>query len=215
VATVEPEQRGERRVRVEFDAEPQILMAYHRPGLGHPDDPVYEVIDALLTSGRTGRLFRRLVIDEQVALSVFTFEAPGRRFPNLFVFGGAPRAPHGVVEVERGILAEIERLAAEPPTPAEMEKVRNQFRSDTVYEIRGNTGLADELSLFAILAGDWRALLRRNEALLAVTPAQVQEVTRRTFVARNRTVAVLERPAPPAGSGATGDVDPSAAGGTP
>ena len=37
VPTVEPEQRGERRVRVEFDAEPQIMIAYHRPGLGHPD----------------------------------------------------------------------------------------------------------------------------------------------------------------------------------
>ena len=214
VPTVEPEQRGERRVRVEFDAEPQILIAYHRPGLGHPDDPVYEVIDAILTSGRTGRLFRRLVIDEQVALSVFTFEAPGRRFPNLFVLGGAPRAPHGVDEVERGILATIDRLAAEPPTPAEMEKVRNQFRSDSVYEIRGNAGLADELSMFAILTGDWRALLRRNEALLAVTPAQVQEVTRRTFVARNRTVAVLERPAPPGERDANGD-EPPAAGGAP
>ena len=212
VPTVEPEQRGERRVRVEFDAEPQILIAYHRPGLGHPDDPVYEVIDALLTAGRTGRLFRRLVIDEQVALGVFTFEAPGRRFPNLFVFGGTPRAPHGVDEVERGILAEIDRLVAEPPTPAEMEKVRNQFRSDSVYAIRSNAGLADELSMFAILTGDWRALLRRNAALLAVTPERVQEVTRRTFVARNRTVAVLERPAPPEGSDANGGEPPASGG---
>ena len=215
VPTVEPEQRGERRVRVEFDAEPQILVAYHRPGLGHPDDPVYEVIDALLTSGRTGRLFRRLVIDEQVALSVFTFEAPGRRFPNLFVLGGAPRAPHGVDAIERGILAELARLAGEPPTPEEMEKVRNRFRSDSVYEIRGNAGLADELSQFAILAGDWRALLRRDEALLAVTPAQVQDVARRTFVARNRTVAYLERPAPPAGSDTDRAGDPAASGGAP
>jgi len=209
VPTVEPEQRGERRVRVEFDAEPQIMIAYHRPGLGHPDDPVYEVIDALLTSGRTGRLFRRLVIDQQVALNVFTFEAPGRRFPNLFVLGGVPRAPHGVDEVEHGILAELERLVTTPPTPAEMEKVRNQFRSDSVYEIRSNAGLADELSMFAILTGDWRTLLRRDEALLAVTPEQVAQVARRTFVARNRTVAVLERPQAPEGGDAKDAATPA------
>jgi predicted Zn-dependent peptidase len=205
VATVEPAQGGERRVRVEFDAEPQVYIAYHRPGLGHPDDPVYEVIDALLTGGRTSRLFRRMVIDEQVALGVFSFEAPGRRFPNLFVLGGTPRAPHGADEFERTLLAELDRLASDPPTSSEMEKVRNQFRSDSVYGIRDSSGLADILSLFESLTGDWRTLLRRQEALLAVTPARVQEVARRTFVARNRTVAVLDRPA----AAAEGGEDPA------
>jgi predicted Zn-dependent peptidase len=213
VTTVEPEQGGERRVRVEFDAEPQIFVAYHRPGLGDPDEPVYEVIDALLTGGRTSRLFRRLVIDEQVALGVYAFEAPGRRFPNLFVFGGTPRAPHGVDDFERSLLAEVDRLSTDPPTAAEMEKVRNQFRSDSVYEVRDNSGLADELSSFASLTGDWHTLLRRQEALLAVTPQQVQDVARRTFVARNRTVAVLERPAAPAEGGKEGEAPPAGAGG--
>ncbi|HKQ97550.1 MAG TPA: pitrilysin family protein, partial [Candidatus Polarisedimenticolia bacterium] len=188
VGTVEPEQPGERRVEVEFDAEPQILVAFHKTAVSDPDDPVFEIIDGLLTSGRTGRLFRRLVIEEQVALGLGTFEAPGRRYPSLFVINAAPRAPHGVADVEKSLLAELDRLSAEPPTPAEMEKIRNQVRSDGVYALRSNAGLAEQLSLFEALTGDWRNLEKRQQALLAVTPEQVAEVARRTFTAKNRTV---------------------------
>src|SRR5215467_6645373 len=37
IVTVEPPQRGERRVEVEFDAEPSIAIGYHKPALDHPD----------------------------------------------------------------------------------------------------------------------------------------------------------------------------------
>ena len=58
VVTVEPPQRGERRVEVEFDAEPSLAIGFHKPGLGHPDDYVFDVIDELLTDGPTSRLYQ-------------------------------------------------------------------------------------------------------------------------------------------------------------
>ncbi len=194
VGTLEPEQSGERRVQVQFDAEPQIMIAFHKPALADPDDPVYEIIDSLLTGGRTSRLFRRLVIEEQVALGLSTFEAPGRRYPNLFVFSATPRAPHGVADVEKSLLAELDRLSAEPPTAAEMEKIRNQVRADNIYALRSNAGLAEQLSIFETITGDWRNLEKREQALLQVTPEQVVAVAKRTFTAKNRTVATLDRP---------------------
>ena len=213
VGTLEPEQAGERRVQVLFDAEPQIMLAYHKPALGSPDDPTYEIIDSLLTGGRTSRMFRRLVIDEQVAVSLSTFEAPGRRYPNLFVFSAAPRAPHGVADVEKSLLAELDRLVAEPPTAAEMEKIRNQVRADNIYALRTNAGLAEQLSLFETITGDWRNLEKREAALLAVTPEQVVAVAKRTFTAKNRTVAILERPPAVPDAGDAGDAAPGSKGG--
>jgi len=194
-ATVEPPQAGERRVTVEFDAEPQILIAYHKPGLQHPDDPVFEVLDGVLSSGRTGRLYRRLVTEAQVASSVTTFEAPGQRFPNLYAIGAEPRAPHTTQEVERAVLEELERLRDEPVGEDELKKIRGQLEADAIYALRSSTSLAGLLSFYEILTGDWRNLVRRNEALKMVTAAQVQEVARRTFTPSNRTVAVLARPA--------------------
>lgn len=191
--TVEPAQPGERRVRVTFDAEPQIMVAYHKPGMNSADDPAFEMLDSILSSGRTGRLFQKLVTQDQVAASVFTFEAPGRLWPNLYVLAGVPRAPHTVVDVEAGLLAELQLLIAGPVSDEELRKIRNQVQSDAVYALRSSAGLASQLAMYEIQAGDWRALLRHNEALQAVTPAMIQEIAKRTFVDDNRTVAVLER----------------------
>ena len=196
--TVEPPQTGERRVAAQYDAAPNLMIAFHKTALADPDDPVFEVIDGLLGSGRTGRLFRRLVTGDQIASQVFTFEAPGRRFPSLFVIGGQPRAPHTSAEMERGILDELRRLAEEPVPEEELRKVRSQIESDAVYELRGNMGIAGRLTQFAILTGDWRNMMRRDAAVVQVTGERVREIARRTFTAANRTVATLERPAPPA-----------------
>ncbi len=193
--TVEPPQPGERRVNVAFDAEPQLMIAFHKPALMHPDDPVMEMLDGLLASGRTGRLFRSLVTRDQVAESVYSFEAPGRRAPNLYIIGGAPRSPHTLTELEQAILTELQRVAETPVSDDELRKIRAQVESDAVFELRSSSGLAGELTTFAILTGDWHNMLRREAAIAAVTPAMIQDVARRTFTAENRTVATLQRPA--------------------
>ena len=202
-ATVEPAQTGERRVALQFDAAPNLMIGFHKMAITDKDDPVFEVLDGVLGSGRTGRLFRRLVTGDQVASQVFTFEAPGRRFPSLYIIGGQPRAPHTLAELERGILDELRRLAEEPVSEEELRKVRAQVESDGVYELRGNMGIASRLTQFAALTGDWRDSLRRDAAILQVTAEQVRDVARRTFTEANRTVATLERP------GAAAPVAPS------
>jgi predicted Zn-dependent peptidase len=195
VITVEPSQAGERRAAVEFDAEPEILVGFHKPTRPHPDDPVFGVIDALLTTGRTSRLFRALVLDSQVASQVYSFEAPGDRYPNLFVVGAEPRAPHTPAEVESGIERELKRLAEEPVPDREIQKIRNQLEASQIYPLRSNPGLASQISYFEILTGDWKEMLENYAAIKAVTPAQVRDVARRTFTPSNRTVAVLVGPA--------------------
>ena len=196
--TVEPPQDGERRVMVEFDAEPRLMIAFHKPAWPHPDDPVLEVIDSLLTSGRTSRLYRSLVLESQVASDVSSFEAPGERYPNLFVIAAEPRSPHTTAEVETAVLRELRRLAEEPVGEREMQKIRNQVEAASVYPLRSNAGLAAQLTYFEILTGDWKGLPAYVAAIKAVSAAQVREVARRTFTPANRTVAILQRPAPAA-----------------
>jgi predicted Zn-dependent peptidase len=213
--TVEPAQNGERRVAVEFDAEPELMLAFHKNVWPSPDDPVFQVIDSLLTSGRTSRLFRRLVLETRVAADVYSLQAPGDRYPNLFLIGAVPRAPHTPAEVETGILQEVHRLATEPVEERELQKIRNQVEASFLYPLRSNVGLASQLSYFEIVTGDWNNLAAYKKALMATTPARVQELARKTFVPSNLTVAVLSRPEAKGGEseqGPAGGASPGGAG---
>ncbi|HSA84536.1 MAG TPA: pitrilysin family protein [Nitrospira sp.] len=196
LVTVEPEQRGERRVEVEFDAEPAIVIGYHKPGLGHPDDEVFDVIDAVLSDGLTSRLHHKLVREKRLAASVGSDgNHPGVRAPNLFIVTATPLAPHTTTEVEAAIYEELERLKQEPVSSTELAKVLNNLDADLVRGLRSNSGLASQLALYQAVARDWRYILKSRDKAAAVTAEDIQRVARQYFTKSNRTVAVLVKKA--------------------
>lgn len=192
LATVEPKQVGERRLRVWAEANPQLIIGFHKPNAPHPDDAVCEVIEGLLSSGRTSRLYRRLVEEKRLAAEVSAYNGfPGQRFPNLFVFFGVPRHPHTAEELEKAILQEIERLASETIPEKELQKVKNQIQTNFLRKLDSNYQLAYWLSYGQSLLGNWRTLIEQREACQKVTSDDVRRVARKVFRERNRTVATL------------------------
>jgi len=194
--TIEPPQRGERRVEVEFDAEPSLVIGFHKPALGHSDDYVFDVIDAVLSDGLTSRLYTSLVREKRIAASVNSdSNFPGVRAPNLFVLSATPLAPHTTAEVEAAIYAELERLKMEPVSAKELEKVLNNLDADLVRALRSNSGLASQLALYQTVAGDWRYALKARDKIAVVTTADIQRVATEYFTKSNRTVATLVKKA--------------------
>ena len=200
----EPDQTEERRSSVQFDAEPQLAVGYHKPTYPERDAYVMDVIDAVLSAGRTSRLFERMVAQDQIALDVFTSSAfPGIREPNLFVFGGAPRFPNTNADMERVFYEEVERLKNESVTERELEKVKNQVRASFIRGLGSGSGLASQLAFYELFLGGWEGILEYEEIINSVTAEEVQEVAQRIFSEDNRTVALLE-PLNPEGSSDTG-----------
>jgi predicted Zn-dependent peptidase len=196
IVTVEPPQRGERRVEVEFDAEPSVAIGFHKPALGHPDDYVFDVIDAVLSDGLTSRLYANLVREKRIAASVNSdSNYPGVLAPNLFVLNATPLAPHTTEEVEAAIYAELERLKTEPVSAKELEKVLNNLDADLVRALRSNGGLASQLALYQTVAGDWRYVVKARDKIATVRPADIQRVAAEYFTKSNRTVATLVKKA--------------------
>ncbi len=197
VTTVEPEQDGEKRVAVRFDAEPELAVAFHKPTLPDRDDYVFDVVDQLLSGGPTSRLYKALVVEQQLASSVSTYTAPGSRYPNLFVVSATPRYPHSVVEVETAIDKQLQRLATEPVADAELQQVKQRLRADLLRGLRSNNGLARMISHYQLVAGDWRYLVDYPDIIDSITAEEIQNLARRYFTATNRTVAVVGREVSP------------------
>jgi len=195
----EPRQRGERRVEVRFDAEPAVRVGWHTVNAAHADAPALVMLSALLTGGRTSRLYRDIVVERRLATFVGATLGPGERYPRLFSVEAYPRSPHTTLEVEEAIYAGIARLVEEGPDPVELERVRNQLEAGSVRRLETNFGLALQLAGSASLNGDWRTTFRLEERMAAVTAADVQRVARTYLTSENRTVATLVRSAPEAG----------------
>jgi predicted Zn-dependent peptidase len=190
----EPEQEGERRAVLIADAEPALMMAFHKPSLPSRGDYVMDLVDGILADGRTSRLYRRLVEEDQLALSVSTSNGtPGARYPNLFLVSAAPRHPHTAAEVEAAVLEELEKLAREEVPLRELQRVRKQMRARMLRGLQSNSGLAGMLSYFEAVAGDWRYIATHLDVLEEITPAEIRETAARYFTARNRTVVTLAR----------------------
>lgn len=188
----EPPQRGERRIRVEFPAEPQLLMLYHVPPLGQADTYALNALGTLLGEGRTSRLHTRLVEKERLATSVSA--GPWfMRYAGLFLIQATPRSPHTLEEVERAIQDELERAKTEPPTERELFKVRNQIEVDAIRSLQSNAGLASHLGNAWALTGDWGYVFEERERNQAVTAQDVVAVATRYLVPQQRTVAWLVR----------------------
>lgn len=193
VLALEPEQRGERRVEILWDAEPSVRIGWHVPSARSPDAPAIALLSSLLTGGRTSRLYRRLVMQDRLATGVFASLGPGDRYPQLLQLDASPRAPHTSAEVEAAIYEEVARLAEEGPTDAELTRVRNQIEAGQVRRLQSNLGLAFQLAESATLFGDWRATFRLPQLWAAVTPDDVRRVAATYLTRSNRTVATLRR----------------------
>jgi len=191
IVTIEPPQSGERRVSLEFDANPTFYMGFHKPTLPHEDDYVFDVIDSLLSAGRTSRLTREIVMKNKIAVSIGTFTVPGSRYPNMFTISGIPRAPHTTADLERAVWVELERLKTEPVGGRELQKVINNLEASQIRELESDYMMARNLTYYQQIAGDWRYLTRSVEKIKAVTADDIQRVARKYFTKSNMTVATL------------------------
>jgi predicted Zn-dependent peptidase len=193
VAVEEPRQLGERRIEITDDAEPQLLIGFHKPTLPEKDDYVFDIITMILADGRTSRLYRRLVVEQQLATDVSAFSAPGSRYPNLFIIQATPRSPHTAREVEDAVYAELERLKTEPVAPRELEQILNKLEADEILAMNSNDGLTSRLTEYEAIAGTWRYITEHRRKVAQLTPADVSETARKYLVRENRTVATIKK----------------------
>jgi len=187
----EPEQRGEKRVYIKKEAElPYILIAYKTPNIFDEDSYALDVLAYILSDGKTSRLYRGLVDEKRIALSVDASYDNLQRYNTLFYIDGTPMPGKGIDELERAIYDEIERLKGSPPTKEEVQKVKNRIEAEFVMSQDSIFYQARLLGVFEIL-GDWRLKDRYLEGIRRVTPEDVQRVARRYLTEDNRTVGVL------------------------
>jgi predicted Zn-dependent peptidase len=188
---VEPPQIAGRTVVLEDPGQPTYLESYHKPGRTHPDQPVFDAIEDVLTNGPTSRLYRALVRDRRLAASVQALSGfPGKKYPHLWGVLVVPAPGVSHPQIQAALREELERLKTEDVTDGELARFKNLAKGQLLRALRSNQGLAIELAEHQRLYGDWRELFRALDRLDRVTRADIRRVAAATFQAANRTVAM-------------------------
>ena len=199
--TIEPVQKGERRVEVESPAQPFMAIAYKRPDQNHKDDPVFDVLGEVLAGERTGLLYTELVRDQKIALGAFAqASVPGGKYPNLFVFFLVPNRGHTVEENEKACYKIIEHLKTDKITDETLRRIKIKVRAQLIRSLDSNAGMAQALTSYYVNYGDWRKMFTGIDDIDKVTADDVQRVARQYLVPETRTVAYTV--APPAAAAA-------------
>jgi zinc protease len=197
---IDPPQTGERRISVTREAElPYIIMGYHVPNIHHQDSYVLEVIAAILSGGKSSRLYQNLVREKQLALSVDADNDLLSKDPSLFTISAQPFPGKDAGELEKALDQEIERLQKELVKTPELEKVKNQLETSFIY---GQDSLFYQAMVLARheIAGGWKMLDAYIPSIRKVTLEDIQRVAKTYLLPGNRTVGILI-PLPPKAGG--------------
>jgi len=205
MTTVEPPQRSEKTVTIREATQPFYIEGYHRPDYRDPDDAVYDAIGDIFSNGRTSRLYRSLVRDQQIAVAAEGFSGfPGVKYPGLFSFLAVPAQGHTPQQMRDAIHKEIDKLKTTPVTDDELAMFKTRSRADLLRGLADNQGLAEQLVAYQMRYGDWRELFRQLDRIDKVSKADIQRAANKIFLESNRTSAMIEFEGPKAPAQAAG-----------
>ncbi len=188
VVTREPEPIGVTRFVVHEDGEPRLDMIFHVPGYPHDDLYKLDIIEGIF-SGRSGRLYRRLV--DKDGLCTDAGAASNVRLHNgEFHIWAELKNETDPSKVEAIIREELRKVATKRPTGKEIMRITNEIRMSFVSGLKSLEGLSDRLAWFERLRS-WKDLLSYPSKIAAVKPEEIPDVVARYLDPEVATIGML------------------------
>ncbi|MFZ0879659.1 MAG: pitrilysin family protein [Candidatus Acidiferrales bacterium] len=204
----EPPQTEERRGEVpeKFSSLPALAIGYHAPVRGTADWFAAGILDRALHGGRAGRIYRRLVLERQIAVEV----SGGIHHPSgdLFDYNGPTQMVTSIYHkpeysADQTIAAfddVVKEIQDRDLSADELNQLKVKFRSDFYSNLEGGMGsytprfgLMHYLACFTLFDGDPQRINTVLDGFLGVTPEHVRGIAQKMLVPSQRAV-LLRKP---------------------
>jgi predicted Zn-dependent peptidase len=190
VRTREVPQLAQARMTAFAETNPEAVIRYHGVADGHKDEPALVILADLL-NGRTGRLYKSLVLEQGLA-NTASASQNGAKYEGYFEIRGVAKPGRTPEEVESAIYAELDKLKKEPVGDRELQKVKNQNAATDFRRLQSNFALMIQL-LIRDSGRGWRFINTDPKLIQAVTTGDITRVANTYFAPENRTVAIYYR----------------------
>ena len=166
---------------------PRVYDTWHTVKGFAPDDAALNLLADVLASGKSSRLYRRLVYEMQIASQVSAY-ADGSRLDGTFRIQATARPAHDLNELQRVVDEEVRRIAETGPTTREMERVLNQTEAQFLSQMERVGGKADQLAYYDYFVGTPDYFQADLDRYRRVTAADVQRAARDYLLRAHRVV---------------------------
>ena len=188
----EPGRQANRRVTIEADnwPLPAVVVAHHITYDGHPDAYPLHIASKVLSDGQSSRIFRRLVYDQQLAVSAFG-QGNIIEDPNLFYAVAIVSPGQRPADAEAALIEELERLKRELVSNEELQRTKNQFSRDYIIGRITNSQKAAHLAHAAVIHDDITTADGEFDVFMNVSKEDVQRVAQTYFTDTSRLVLTI------------------------
>lgn len=160
-----------------------IYMAFHMSNRMHPDYYVYDMITDILSNGRSSRFIQSLVQEQKLFTSIDAYIS-GSLDEGLLHVTGKPVEGVSLEQAEEAIWKELEKMKTVPVSEQELEKVKNRYESEQIFNNINYLNVATNLAFFE-LTGKAEDINKEVGKYRGVTAEQIQATSARCFVPEN------------------------------
>jgi predicted Zn-dependent peptidase len=194
VFTNEPKQAGEKTVTIYEDSQPWLVIGYHCPSILHEDFIKFSVLDRILTSGRSSRLNKQMVIQDKSALNIFSRAgSPGDKYPCLYFIGALPNTGHTTDKLLESIDSEIEKVKKHSVTREELDSAKTRVKVTQIRRMQSNFGLLLKMLGSEMKLGSWEKAFDDLQAIEKITANDIRELVKKYLTRNNRSIARIEK----------------------
>lgn len=188
----EPEQWGEKNIKVTAKSQPILIVGYHRPDGDHVDDSALSAMANIAGQGRSSWLYKKLVKEDKIAVQVGVFNGfPGDKYANLVAFLAVPAPNHTSKECLDAIDEQIEILKTESVSAQELKKYKRSFRKGLINRMKSNSSMASMLANAEAVSGSWEEIFNQIDEVDAVTAEKITAVAKRYLKNNERTIGEI------------------------
>jgi predicted Zn-dependent peptidase len=185
---VEPVQKAEKRVKFYDNVQlPGVILAYHMPKQGTHDYYAIQLLTQLMSKGKSSRFEKEVVDKQEKAIQAAAFDL-GNEEPGMAIMLGICNMGVPAGDLEKSMLAEIEKLKKDGITDEEYKKLQNQAENDFIEQNQKVLGIATNLATYQTFMGNADLINTELDRYKKVTKDDIKRVANKYFTKENRLV---------------------------
>ncbi len=164
---------------------PAIVAAYRIPSMKTRDAYVLDMISSILSSGKSSRLYKKIVDDKKMALQIGAFNFTQEDY-GLYIIYGLPLGETTLSNLLKEIDEEVVKIQTELISEKELQKLRNKFENQFVNSNSSIQGIAHSLASYYMLYGDIDLINNEIDIYNSITREEIREVAKKYLNSNQR-----------------------------